>query len=376
MDGLLVSHHAEQRLIEARSELGHFPSERTIPDGWFDHLATALGASLETHPALERHLGLRSVEGHHVVWRGSLADKATAVLAACGRPLAMLEIHELVGFDANPRSLAGQVQEDPRIMRRGKDLYGLRVWGGEEYSGIVEELEQAIERSPDGRIDLAETAELFVEQFGVSANSVRSYANDRRFVRESDGSLRLRDNSDPEPDFRPQAPDATPGLFLLDGRWHLRVELDGELLRGSGRATRNGVALAAGLEPGLMVGFDYEGNSVTFSWRGKQPAIGSVRGVAQAHGCTVGDLLFLPLDGPEPRRSRVVRSAELARASGGTRLALAMGLSDGEGADSDTPGPVARALGLPAGADWSDVVDRLHDRGEAGLLELVPSWWR
>ncbi len=286
----------------------------------------------------------------------------------------MTDLHESVSLDANPRSFSNQVQADKRIMRRGKEVYGLRSWGGEEYSGIRDELEQAVERA-GGRVDLEELISTFVDQFGVSAHSVRAYAAERRFIRHADGTLAMRTGDDPEVAHRQIPAETTPGLFLLHGIWHLRAYVDSELLRGSGRVVRSGVAIAAGLEPDLTLGFEYERGSVMFSWSGNQPYVGSLRGIANAHGCTERDLLFIPLDGAEPRTCRVTRGTDRDRANGIRRLGLEMGLGSDE-VDDDDPACVGRILGLPLGADWHDIVDRLRDRGENHLLEFISDKWQ
>jgi DNA polymerase-3 subunit epsilon len=369
-DGLFISEVAARRLDDARRVVADSEPGTALPESLVGDLIEELGVPPALEHRLEELLGIRRIGGRHVVWRGSMADKAVSVLSVTGEPTTMLALHERVGLECNPRSLAGQVQGDRRIIRRGKEHYGLRSWGGEEYTGILEELEQAIERA-DGRIDLEKTVEAFVATFGVSAQSVRSYAADRRFVRNGDGSLSLRTEADPSPSPRGRPLVETRGVFLLDGVWHLRIEVDHDLLRGSGRLLATGAAVAAGLEPDLTLGFDYGAGSVTFSWSRSQPNIGSLRATALAQGCAEGDLLFLPLAGPEPRQCRVCRAVDRHGASGVIRLALEMGL-DAHDLDADDPVPIAYGLGLPAGADWQDVVDRLRDRGDGDLVDLIP----
>lgn len=91
----------------------------------------------------------------------------------------------------------------------------------------------------------------------------------------------------------------------------------------------------------------------------------------QEHSCVEGDLLFLPLEGDEPRMARVIRAAERNREHGVRRLAVELGV-DPDDADPDAPGSIASAVGLPAGADYVDLEDRLIDRGENTLAALVP----
>lgn len=374
--GMSLTEAAADTLRASRAMIDQMDTGALVSQDWFAERVAELGADCRFRPWIQEQLRLRELDEGYVPWRGSLNEKTVAIMTVRNRTMTMMELHEAIGLDVDPRYLRNVLHGDDRIVRRGLGRYGLRAWGGEEYSGIVEELHQAILRSPNGEVVLSEIIARFVEDFGVSEGSVRSYAGDWRFMRGPNGTLRLRGAGDPDPTYRHQAPEDTPGLFLIEGTWHLRVVVNLELLRGSGRVTRNGVAILAGLEPEMMVGFEYEGGAVTFSWRAKQPAIGSLRGIAVAHACVEGDRLFVPLEGPEPRRSRVARVADMARASDLERLALEMGLPGGDEADDLDPGPIARTLALPRGADWHDVVDRLRDRGEDFLEELIPLHWR
>jgi hypothetical protein len=348
-----------------------------------DEVVTALGEELQIGDLgleqLRPLLSLRELGGSLYLWRGSQLDKAYTFLAAAERPLEFFELHAGVGLEASPRSLAQRLRGDRRFMRRGKDSFGLREWGGEEYSGILEELEQAIERA-GGRVDLAELSDRLTAEFDVSGNSVRSYASDRRFVRYEDGTIAMRGAEDEEEQvpLRVASLEDTPAVYQLRGVWHLRIEIDHDVLRGSGRPIRRSVAAAADLEPGLGLGFRYQdGIEVTFSWRATQPTIGSVRGVAIAHGAVEGDLLFLPLSGAEPRQSQLIRGRVRQAETGVRRLAAEVGV-DPESVDraaEEPPLAVRLALGLTYGSGWHDVVDRLRRRRETGLLELVPEVW-
>lgn len=323
----------------------------------------------EFRGVLLEHFGLRTVEGWYVDWRFALQDKAVAVLAAVNEPLSMEELHDRVGVEANPRSLTNAVQSDPRVRRLGKESYGLAAWGGEEYSGILDELEQAIERG-GGSVTLSNVVELFVELFGVSAQSVRSYANDRRFITE-DGQLRFRSAEDPDVRYRRDPIELVPGTSLIEGVWHYRIDVTYDTLRGSGTGIRAAIAFEAGLDPDLTLGFDYGGAPITFYWNRTQPSLGSIRPVVEALGCVEGDLAFIPLTGPEPRSVRVIRGSDLAGRNGLERLQLELGLEPIAG---ETPeAAIVRALALPSGADLTSVADRLHDRGDKALVRLLPA---
>ncbi|MBK8293669.1 MAG: hypothetical protein IPK93_02420 [Solirubrobacterales bacterium] len=315
-------------------------------------------------------LSVRSINSNYVFWSNSLNDHAVAVLEAEAKLLSMDEIHDLVGFERNPRSLGNAVQGDSRIRRRGKELYGLDSWGGEEYEGIETELRQAIERA-GGKVDLDETVQRFVIEFDVSERSVRSYASSRAFHINGDGQLMLSSDIEmPEQESKGVNPGDQKDLVKLNETWNLRVKVDFELLRGSGRQLRKAAALISGLEPDVVLGFEYEGGVVMFSWNGRQPSLGSLRNIAISKQCVEGDLLFLPLDGEEPRVCSVVRGRELESRQGASRLSLELGA--GETGDPDEQlRAICESLDLALGADWSDVSDRLLRRREPDLANLI-----
>jgi hypothetical protein len=316
-------------------------------------------------------LGVREIEGVTVVDGRRQAEKVIAVLAAVGRPLTFGEIHILAGFDIPPRSLQNSIASEPRLIRRGKDIYGLRDWGGDEYTGIVQELERGIDRS-GGQVDLDEIVERCANEYGVSPASVRSYVKDSRFIVRDGRWLAMRTAADPELQVAHKPIELTAGTTYLDGVWHLRCDVDSDLMRGSGRPIRTGAAQAVGLEPGLMVGIEFDAGPVTFSWRNPQPSVGSVRAVINLHACVEGDLLLIPLSGMQPRAARVVRGSERSKWTGVKRLSAELGLDPTEVEEDEMPLDVSVALGLPLGADWYEIVDRLRDRGDKILLSFLP----
>lgn len=330
-------------------------------------------ADLELEVAVFASLGLAAIDGAVVRWPASMHDRAVAVLRRRGKPMSMFDIHQAVGPERNPRSLANQVQSDPRIMRRGLDLYGLREWGGEEYSGILEEIEQRIERS-GGAVSLQALVEEFVREFGVSESSVRSYASDPRFEKVDGDLIRFRDGDDPDFDPSRYPIDFAAGCVRHGSEWHLRVVVDADVLRGSGRQLRRAVAVALGLEPGIARRMLFGQANVTASWRHAQPTMGSLRPIVTAEACVEGDLIFLSLGENEAHTHYIVRAVELHNARGPRRLALELGAEEAF-PEEDDAFDVADALGLPPSAEWVEIRDRLVERREHELAGLVPEEW-
>jgi transcriptional regulator with XRE-family HTH domain len=322
------------------------------------------GVVAQQRPACLAALPLHRVEGRLLTWTGSLADKACRVLRVHGAPMSRDELQRAIGPDVNLRSLLGQVQEDARLRRLGRDSYGLAEWGGEAYTTIADELAQAIERR-GGRAPLDELVEELVERFGVSPQSVRSYAASRRFAREPGGTLAVAPDDAAPPEVpRRMPPELDRDLVRHRGTWTLRVAVNRDVLRGSGRAVRTAIAQAAGVEPGGARTIVLRDGRAQISWQALQPAVGSLRALVETIGCAEGDYLFLPLrDGARPYA--VARGA-LEAARGTARLALELGLP----ADARLAA-VASALGLPAGARAAEVRARLRARRQPQLEALV-----
>lgn len=187
----------------------------------------------------------RAVDGLVMAWTGSMVDKAVRILELRGEPLSPVELAEAIGPDTNLRSLTGQIQGDRRFLRRGLKLYGLSVWGGEEYTTIQDEIAQEIDRQ-GGTASMEHLVETLCAQFGVAASSVRAYASEPPFVRSANGlvavaNAEMRVAGTPIEDTR--------GCFRIGTHWSLRVVVDSEILRGSGRPIPPGVLQHLGLRP-------------------------------------------------------------------------------------------------------------------------------
>lgn len=308
-----------------------------------------------------RQLPVRAHDGQLVLWTGSLSDKAQRMLDLAGEPMSRAQLHAAVGEDVNFRSLLGQVQGDARFRRLGLDRYGLAAWGGEEYTNIVDELEQAIHRR-GGSAPLAELVAELVDSFGVSEYSVRHYASLPQFVRQSDGNLVVEHGAS-QRSVSLAPPELDRDLVLLGGVWHLRVVVDFDVLRGSGRMLRNAHAQAAGVAPGQARSFEVAGERVELSWRGKQPALGSLRRVANTVDCVEGDILFVPLADGTPA---ALRRDALDGLSGIARVAASVGVPT----DAGLVG-IARAMALDDDSSADAVAARLLARGQPELAQML-----
>jgi hypothetical protein len=328
-----------------------------------DRLLEEAGVVQEHRATCLVALPVHQFDGRVVVWSGSLADKASRILRLHGRPMSRDELRNAVGVNVNARSLLLQVQDDPRFRRMSRDSYGLAEWGGEEYTTIADEIEQAIERR-GGRASLEELIDEVVDRFGVSPNSVRSYAGSRRFLRQPDGALAIAPDGHESVKVVPMVPAIDQDLVRHREVWTVRLVVDKDVLRGSGRPVRTAIAQAAGLRPGGARKIELQNGSAQISWRSNQPALGSTRLIVESLGCKDGDYLFVPLQDGE--RAFAVRHTDLDAAQGLPRVSLELGLS----ADVELPS-IAIAIGLSTNASAADVRGRLRARRQQQLEVLI-----
>lgn len=330
-----------------------------------EELLAAAGVASQALDAVAGALPLHAFDDRLLVWTGSLNDKACLLLRVHGEPMSREQLHSAMGpDDVNFRSLVNAVQGDERIRRLGLNSYGLADWGGEEYTTIADEIEEAIQRR-GGRAPVDEIVEELVAWFGVSAQSVRSYAASRRFHRDRDGQLTVAP-ADASPARTPRMPpELDRDLVLRGGGWVVRVRVDRDVMRGSGRPTRSAVAQAAGVWPGDARTIELSNGSAAISWRGPQPAFGSTRALVEELGCAIGDLLFVPLD--DGAAAFFASCSEIEAATGLGRVAAELGLP------ADAPlNAVAETIGLEPDASAADIRTRLRARRQEDLAELVP----
>lgn len=312
---------------------------------------------------LGRH---KVIDGKLVPWHGTLLDKAEVVLMLHGEPMTPEALHEAIPEATSARGLVGRIQSDSRFLRRGLKHYGLAAWGGEEYTTIADEIEEEIERQ-GGAASLEHLVEVLPQTFGVSAGSVQSYALGPRFERGGDGLIRMR--SRPADLGAHARIEETKRCYRLPTGWAYRVTVTSETLRGSGCPLPFGVAGHLELRPGEQVVLTSQSGEVRFSWPNIQPAIGSIRRIAEAAAAAEGDYLFLVFLPGHKLDVQLVRAADRDGASGLARLRLEVGSTQ----DADDPrAAVAAALGLEVGAGATEIRRRLRARGEEELADLMP----
>ncbi|MEN3121153.1 sigma factor-like helix-turn-helix DNA-binding protein [Janibacter sp. LM] len=305
--------------------------------------------------------GIRRLEGDLVLWPRNIATKGVAVLAVRQRPMTPDEIADVIDEDFNRRGFRNRIFGEPLVMRSSRHHVALRAWGLPEYGGIVPAM---VERLTGGPVQLSALAQDLAEQFGVSTGSVLSYSGAPVF-RVSDGIIELRPGDDP---FVPvTAPVKVPGLYRHDTdrlAWHVRADHD--ILRGSGRAIPDEIAVFLDGSPPMAIQLRHAGTDIPLAWAETShtgPSIGSIRAVAEHVGARKGDLLRLTVD----RADRTISAHVVDEALAGSPTQMLTELTGLGASHLTSRAAVASCIGAPGG----DAVALLVARGDEHVAELV-----
>lgn len=322
-------------------------------------------------PAADDWIGLcpfRDFDGTLILWQGSVADKAEALLGILKRPVTADELNELIGERHSLRSLRNRLLDDDRFVRTDRSRMGLRRWGIEEYTSIVDEIEEEIGRC-GGEAGVNDLVRTLTKQFDLRSSSVASYTTVPRFV-VVNGRIHVRRADEPFVPTRTLFDEAH--AFLLDEhRCSYRVRVDGDVLRGSGRPLPHGVGAWLGVLPGTRREFRLRNNEILLvSWPESAllgPALGSLRRQALARSAEAGDSLLLEFDrSSDEVEAMLVRQSELEVATGWMLGTLLTGIDAGNQAEFEQL--LAAAVGSSSAAETRR---RCRDRGDAELVELV-----
>ncbi|MFE9215153.1 hypothetical protein ACFYN3_02260 [Streptomyces lavendulae] len=309
-------------------------------------------------------------DGRLLYWGRSLNDRAVAVLALHGTPMSMEDIHEQLADGTAINSMRNQIWTDERFIRLDRNLYGLRAWGGEEYLGIREMIAREITNA-GGEAEVNAIAEAISSRFDVSAASVRTNLGGPGFARTRRGWVRVADGAaEQEAPYVPRNDVAgTRRCFVgADGRWWYRMEVTGDHLRGSGFPVPAGWAAHIGGAPHREpVPLGHEAGETSLTWRA-QPTFGSVKPLLEHVGATVGDQVFLNVtDGHLNALRLPARADGLSPETGAARLTgWTAAVTPAEAVEV-----IARRIGMEPGQDGPALLERLAERGDKDIAELL-----
>ena len=306
--GLAGPYDLFNRWVVLRSAIGSDPTLR-IRD-WADEVGfidPQLAARELTHWGLDKSLHedwlvrdgkIRKLNGRLVRWDGSIGDKLVVALAGIGRPTTIEALLKYVQEDRAKSYVANAFSTDPRVVKVSRTEWALASWGLSEYSGIAMSIRHVL-KSQDHPTSIEDVVTRLRKDLGLRESSIRVYCQAPMFIIEN-GAIRLRRDDEPYVYDNVSLQNAK-GVFALGpDRVSLLFEVDGDLLRGSGRslAQAAGRLLDVALNRPLTFN-NQDGLSVTLTYPETSisgPSVGSVRPFAEVSGAKLGDLLTLTLD--------------------------------------------------------------------------------
>ena len=302
---------------------------------------------------------------------GGLLGRASRALWRISRPVTLEELQTEMGTSYNAASARGRLLKSDILKRVGKHKWGLRQWPEDEYTGISDEIAQEIEAC-GGVATLAHLIDVLPTRYGVAPASVRSLGAAPRFVMERNGEVRLRQDSDPVPRAR-RALENTPRCYRHKTGWAVRLPVDEDVLRGSGRPCPPAFAEELGLEPGAGRIFRCLGESLRVTWSDRSnsgPSFGSLRRIAARLRCDLYDWVFIQI-GEEKLTAWALSGDALTDETEPGRAALLAG-----GTPADRPRArqfLARSVGLAETASYRTIAGAFRDRGEVDMANLLPT---
>ncbi|MFG1700772.1 hypothetical protein [Nonomuraea sp. NPDC049309] len=154
-----------------------------------------------------------------------------------------------------------------------------------------------------------------------------------------------------------------------DGRWWLRIDVTAEQLAGGECALPTGFASYLGLSPGESKTVRSAAGELTMSWHGR-PVLESIERLLVDVGAREGGHLFLTLSDEGVLRARHLPAAA-AGAEKITKALRLVGYTAPGGTREQAARVIATRIGMPGPVSLPDLLDRLRERGDRDLLELL-----
>ena len=294
----------------------------------------------------------------------SIPTSVWIVLRRAGEPLSFERIMEQLPIDRAPTSVRNVLTVDGRFLRTNRDEFGLVEWGIEEYSGIRDMIQRALDES-GGEILLEALVEQLTQRFSVAEASVRAYAHGHPFM-VRDGIVSVRDSTVGGASKRPTA---TRRVYRGRGEWLLRWQLTDDHARGSGYMMPSPLAVAIGLQPGQSLDLASPVNTQSVYWTGLQPAIGSVRRLMEKDGLQPGTWIFVSI--ADDGFFKLRKMADISTLTGVGRALALVGRESTPTAEARAV--LAAALGIQDTSSWSSIVDAARAKGDDDVADAILS---
>ena len=353
---------ARLRLIEEAKDSGsvQFEAAREV--------MTAAGLQPRFFGAWLSHWsGMHEIRGSVIEWPRTLSGRMRSLMRLRGSPVSPDELLADLGPEVRMRSLKASLSSSEQFVRVGLSKWGLKAWRLPEYGGIAAAISEELSQNGPS-VPVGELAARLSASWGIPENSVISLCNAPRFVAEH-GMVRLR--RDDEPFSVSSDLSQACGVFRpSDNTVSVLIDVDHDLLRGSGRTVAEQVAGLLALGPGE--GREYEAGSgaISLYWPDTSisgPAMGSLRVHANDLNATVGDRLRITFRGD--RRSadvRLVAKTRVEELDGDPLVTEITGLT---GHGEELLGRLAAAVD----SDTAGLARFLRQRGDTELAGHLPS---
>ena len=316
---------------------------------------------------LSQRSGLREIRRSVVEWPLTLGGRVESLMRLRGSPLSPDELLADLGPEVNVRSLKTRLSSSEQFVRVGLSKWGLRRWGLPEYGGIAAAISEELSKNgPSLPID--ELATRLPAAWGIAENSVISLCNAPRFVVENRMVRHRRDD-----ETFPVSTDLSQacGVFKpSDNEVSVLIDIDHDLLRGSGIFVAEQVAGLLALRPGQSRDYKTGSQDIHLSWPDTSiggPAIGSLRVHAEELGAAVGDRLRVTFHGDTLSADvHWVAKKRVDALVGDLLLAEVTGLT-GHGQE------LLARLATAVESDSTELARFLRRRGDAELADHVPT---
>ena len=344
---------------------------------WDDvnRVLSSLGIKKRTHPAWLEHLkGFLQIKDGFIYLHGNVLEKAKVLIRYYDRPMPVEDMLEVMG-NYSIRSVRQRLINSPDFWRINKqnEFVLAETEGYDEYFGIKEQIIQELE-SFGGQAPYLHLVDKLSRLFGVKRNSIVLYLNSPMFLIDENHMVRVREENEIM-HVQYNIQEIATCYRTQEGAWCLRLKVDINLIRGSGRIIPNAFAQILGCSIGDKIIKQTELGPITLSWPLASTigaGIGSLRRIIDNIGAKSGDYLFIKATGPELKIEKIDGKVIRNQPSNLIRLALMLGRNcDNE---ADAINHVASALGISSKSNsslLSKSKELLISRGESALADLI-----
>jgi hypothetical protein len=264
----------------------HIEKNSIIMQDFYTCLAEA-GVSTSDIEFLVQKLGLKKIGAYFVFKSSNVLDQIESTLHIFGEPVKAEQLLEELEINKNISSIKDRMGQDPRFIRVQRSLWGLREWPGyAEYSGIRSDIEARIKKNGNSYkyIDLVTELQ---NQFNANENSIKTYLSAPQY-KVHEGMVYLIKPSQYQ--FVVGSPGEETLLHPTDKNiigW--KIEINRDVLRGSGAVLRTKFVALLGLQPGHEITYKSDTGDLTLYWPGSlpQPHRSSIREIIRK--CNLDD---------------------------------------------------------------------------------------